>query len=222
MGGFEVGRVVVAEVEVEEALRAAGGQPAPLDDGALQRHVRGAVRVAVHLEVDLDRAAQEAEFGVRMSVEVDRRAGAGLVVVRGRRPGAVVGVDGGEALVEVEHAPLGTHVAADLQAGLAAGDVEEAVAIGVADLHIVDGGGRRTAEIRGLGEGGDRDETGSQAQRLQHHAVSTTAQCGVAAESRQRVAQPGRCKRPTFDISKDVAIQSQIIICKDRSDRRLD
>src|SRR5690606_20681499 len=138
----EAGAVGLAADEVgvvEGRLRVTGEeaaerQPRLVEDAVAVLAVIGLGQFALHADV----AAQRAVLGLRAGVEVDAGAGpVGEGVAAGagpagpaRRVAEIVGAGGADLVIDV---------AGDAQAGLGAGDVEEAGAVDVADADIFDG-----------------------------------------------------------------------------------
>ena len=116
-------------------------------------------------QVAAEKAAEAArsQYGVK-AVDVFVK-GVGL-----GRDAAIRAVGGGGLGVGDASANAAGH----LQAGFGAGDVEEAGAVGVANLHVVNGGRSGFAgQVGGVGAGGNHQAGGGAEQRLHiHFAVS--------------------------------------------------
>ena len=113
---------------------------------------------------------EQAKFSVGAGVEVKVSGGAG--VVRVTRAGLVrVDAVGGRFTRQRAAANALVHIqtTTDLQAGVAARNVEEARAVGIADLHVVDGGLDRLAEIGGASGRGRGNDGSSHRDKLGRH-----------------------------------------------------
>ena len=184
-------KVVVIGIEVEEGLEATCRQPAPLDEGLVDVDARfeldAAVRrVGVHATIAREAAIRvdaaavtDAEAlahrgartipSARAATDVELHEGAQEAPI-GR--GASIQIDAAEHIRAVGRVGVSARLipfdieldlAADLEAGVGAGDVEEARTINATDPDVID---RSRLPGRKIGSlcPGNRDETGGRSE----------------------------------------------------------
>jgi hypothetical protein len=125
--GAELGREgEVVGVEVEERLDAAGGEPAELDEGAVERGADAGLRVLHGIAVAADRAAR-GDVGAGGAGDLVAEEGAERAVLgpgAGVHVQAAAGQEADGVLAAVERfgeQVLGADTAADAEAGVGAG-----------------------------------------------------------------------------------------------------
>ena len=193
------GVAVLVIVEAEERMGVTSGQATELDEGLVDREgiavegiaaASGADRMGVG--VDLEVGAQQTPIGLGAGIEPDA-----ALSVEGRTVVIAVEVEGtGSAerrrAITTEHAVIGADFTADLEAGVGAGDVEEARAEGRADLHIFNGFTLGHGQIGSLGNA-DSSDTGSGAEEKRLHRHKDDLQDSyflIADAAADRFARP--------------------------------
>ncbi|CAM5761996.1 hypothetical protein LMIY3S_00325 [Labrys miyagiensis] len=145
----------------------AGSQSAELDEGLVDAEVVGRARPGggrgAAVRIDLEIGTQQAVVGLRSRIEPDAR-------LRRERSAIVVAREARNIAAMAERTVVGTDLAADLEAGIAAGNVEEARTEGRADLHIFDGFALGHGQIGSLGRSrGCKSGDGAKEYLLERH-----------------------------------------------------